>query len=585
MSDTKKSLPSQKELEKELSDYLSRKYGEQVKIISTGLFPQAKSEGSPEVGKVEAEKKEPFHFNLAPEELVAFLDEYVVRQDEAKAVLATKICTHFNKIRYMLERNGLGKTSVGQVKSNVLLIGPTGVGKTYLIKLIAQRLGVPFVKGDATKFSETGYVGGDVEDLVRDLVRQADGDIDRAQYGIIYVDEIDKIAASQNRLGLDVSRTGVQRALLKPMEETEVELKVPHDPISQIEAMEHYRTTGKREKKVVNTRNILFIMSGAFDGLEAIIKKRTQRQGMGFEGDISSKNEAVKLLKLVKAEDLIEFGFESEFVGRLPVLAILDTLDVDDLYAILMNPNSAVVVGKKQDFQAYGISLLFEDEACREIAMLAVKEKTGARGLVSVIEKVLLPFEKKMPSTDIRHLVVSVDMVRNPASELAKFLASPASRERIVQRYQELASREQERLVDFISRTLGGYLEKHGVMPTPARLTMMAAQCQQEGADPLDVCDFFIALIAEINKCAQYMAGKCDIAVEFSEEAVDYLLARKPRSMETLHTICETLYKTFEYGLRLLSQRKENEKVVVTLEGVERPAAFINDYVESVFKL
>ena len=581
MSDTKKSLPSQKELEKELSDYLSQKYGEQVKIISTGLFPQARAEGSPENDKVEGRKKKAFHFNLAPEELVAFLDEYVVRQDEAKAVLATKICTHFNKIRYMLERTCLGKTSVGQVKSNVLLIGPTGVGKTYLIKLIAQHLGVPFVKGDATKFSETGYVGGDAEDLVR----QADGDIDRAQYGIIYVDEIDKIAASQNRLGLDVSRTGVQRALLKPMEETEVELKVPHDPISQIEAMEYYRATGKREKRVVNTRNILFIMSGAFDGLEAIIKKRTQRQGMGFEGNITSKDEAVKLLKLVKAEDLIEFGFESEFVGRLPVLAILDALEVDDLYAILTNPNSAVIVGKKQDFKAYGISILFEDEACREIAILAGQEKTGARGLVSVVEKVLLPFEKKLPSTAIRHLVVTVDMVQHPARELDKLLASAATRERVGQRYQELAGQEHDRVIDFIHRTLGGYLEKHGVAPTRQRLAMMAEQCQQEGADPLDVCDFFIALIAEIEKCTQYMTEKCDMPVEFSAEAVDYLLARKPRSTETLHTICETLYKTFEYGLRLLSQRKESEKVVITREGVEHPAAFINDYVESVFKL
>ncbi len=585
MSDIKKSLPSQKELEKELSDYLSRKYGEQVKIISTGLFPQAKSDGAPESAKGDVQKKEPFHFNLNPEELVAFLDEYVVRQDEAKAVLATKICTHFNKIRYMLERTGLGKTSVGQVKSNVLLVGPTGVGKTYLIKLIAQRLGVPFVKGDATKFSETGYVGGDVEDLVRDLVRQADGDIDRAQYGIIYVDEIDKIAASQNRLGLDVSRTGVQRALLKPMEETEVELKVPHDPISQIEAMEHYRATGKREKRVVNTRNILFIMSGAFDGLEAIIKKRTQRQGMGFEGNITSKDEAVKLLKLVKAEDLIEFGFESEFVGRLPVLAILDALEVEDLYTILINPNSAVVVGKKQDFQAYGISILFENEACREIAVLASQERTGARGLVSVIEKVLLPFEKKLPSTDISHLVVTVDMVRQPAAELGKLLVSAEMRACVRERHQELAGQEQQCLIDFIRRTLGGYLEKHGVELTPARLAMMAEQCQQEGADPLDVCDFFIALVDELGKCAKYMTEQCDISVEFSEDAVDYLLARKPRSTATLHILCETLYKTFEYGLRLLSQRQEGEKVVITREGVEHPAAFINDYVESVFKL
>jgi ATP-dependent protease Clp ATPase subunit len=150
---------------------------------------------------------------------------------------------------------------VGSIKNNVLMIGPTGVGKTYVIKLIANKIGVPFVKGDATKFSETGYVGGDVEDLVRDLVREADDDIELAQYGIIYIDEVDKIASSRNLIGADVSRTGVQRALLKPMEETEVDLKVPHDPISMIQEIEQFRKTGKREKRSVNTGNILFIMS------------------------------------------------------------------------------------------------------------------------------------------------------------------------------------------------------------------------------------------------------------------------------------------------------------------------------------
>ena len=233
--DTIPNLPDQKELEKEIGDYLSRKYGSQVKIISTGLFPSSQPDGEKKT-KVAKESELTFNFDLKPEELVAYLDEYVVKQDEAKAVLATKICTHFNRIR--LEHKSGRHASAGQIKSNVLLIGPTGVGKTYLIKLIARKIGVPFVKGDATKFSETGYVGGDVEDLVRDLVREADDSIEKAQCGIIYVDEIDKIAASPHRIGADVSRTGVQRAFLKPMEETEVELKVPHDPISQIEAME-----------------------------------------------------------------------------------------------------------------------------------------------------------------------------------------------------------------------------------------------------------------------------------------------------------------------------------------------------------
>src|SRR5208337_2404953 len=184
----------------------------------------------------------------------------------------------------------------GEIKNNIIMIGPTGVGKTFLVKLIAKKIGVPFVKGDATKFSETGYVGGDVEDLVRDLVYEAKGNIELAQYGIIYLDEVDKIAATPNLIGPDVSRSGVQRALLKPMEETEVELKVPHDPVSQMEAIMEFQKTGKREKKKINTKHILFIMSGAFNGLEEIIKKRLNRQGMGFGAEIKSKDERAENL-------------------------------------------------------------------------------------------------------------------------------------------------------------------------------------------------------------------------------------------------------------------------------------------------
>jgi ATP-dependent protease Clp ATPase subunit len=239
-------FPDQETLEKELSDYLSKKYGYRIKVIS----PMMAAEHTHE--PVEGEKKlggvDNIRFDMKPEELESYLNRYVIRQDEPKAVLATKICTHYNRIRYLkgLERFG-SEPMVGRIKNNILLIGPTGVGKTYLVKLIAQKLGVPFVKGDATKFSETGYVGGDVEDLIRELVIQADEDIELAEHGIIYIDEIDKIASSQHLIGPDVSRTGVQRALLKPMEETDVDLKVPHDPVSQMQAIEQYRKTGKRE--------------------------------------------------------------------------------------------------------------------------------------------------------------------------------------------------------------------------------------------------------------------------------------------------------------------------------------------------
>jgi endopeptidase Clp ATP-binding regulatory subunit ClpX len=384
--DNTTNLPSHQDIEKDISDYLSKKYGDRVKIIGFHAQPELEID-STITTEPPTDKKIPYiDFDVKPEDLCAYLDEYVIRQDESKAILSTKICTHFNRIKNAIDNPLQAKRTVGQIKNNVLLIGPTGVGKTFLIKLIARRLGVPFIKGDATKFSETGYVGGDVDDLVRDLVREAGDDIESAQYGIIYIDEIDKIASARNLIGADVSRSGVQRALLKPMEETEVDLKVPHDPISQIEAIEHYRATGKRQRRIINTKDILFIMSGAFTELDDIIKKRIQKQAIGFEGDISSKKKSGRYLKHVKAEDLIGYGFESEFIGRLPVIASLDSLSVNDLYEILLNPNSSVVVGKKLDFLAYGIRIQFSDEALKEIARKAVQEQTGARGLVSIMD-------------------------------------------------------------------------------------------------------------------------------------------------------------------------------------------------------
>ncbi|MBN2106146.1 MAG: AAA family ATPase, partial [Deltaproteobacteria bacterium] len=220
----KENLPSPGELEKELNDYLSKKYGDRVKLSTPMAFPNTEeiSGGREDTPQDKGTgDRPPIKFNMKPVELEAYLNDYAIGQARAKEILATKICTHFNRVSRR-DRS----PAVGNVKNNILMLGPTGVGKTFLIKLIAQKIGVPFVKGDATKFSETGYVGGDVEDLVRDLVRESGGDINRAQYGIIYIDEIDKIAGSRNSWGLDVSRTGVQRALLKPMEETEVDLKV-----------------------------------------------------------------------------------------------------------------------------------------------------------------------------------------------------------------------------------------------------------------------------------------------------------------------------------------------------------------------
>ena len=413
--------PSPEELRNDISSFLRDKYGDNVMIPPApervGTPPGESEDQSFPASKI--------NFNLKPTELEAYLQKYVVGQDEAIEVLATKICTHFNRMKLEMENSNI-EALVGNIKSNVLMIGPTGVGKTYLIKLIAQKLGVPFVKGDATKFSETGYVGGDVDDLVRNLVHEANGNIALAEYGIIYLDEIDKIASSGNGVGPDVSRSGVQRNLLKLMEESEVDLKVPHDLASQMEAAMEAQRTGKVNRKKINTKNILFVTSGAFSGLDDIIRKRLNQQPIGFSNKDSDVLEvdSDEVFKKVRSEDLIKYGFETEFVGRLPIVLSLNGLDVTGLYHILKNPNSAVTLGKKRDFMAYGIEVEFEDEALRRIAELAYEEKTGARGLTSAADRLLLKFEKHYPDTELDKLVVTEALVADPQRALEKLLKS-----------------------------------------------------------------------------------------------------------------------------------------------------------------
>lgn len=419
------------DLQKDLKEFIENKYGAQV------VFPDVQVDGTKTGEEAEPTPVDDhIEFDLKPEELEAHLNEYVVQQDEAKAILATKICTHYNRMKLDREDESFKGGFVGNIKNNIMLIGPTGVGKTYLVKLIADRIGVPFVKGDATKFSETGYVGGDVEDLVRDLVREADGSIEKAQYGIIYIDEIDKIASSRNTVGPDVSHTGVQRNLLKMMEETDVDLKSPNDLASQMESMMQFQRSGKVERKKVNTRNILFIVSGAFSGLEEIVQRRLNQTRVGFRADEDRIENEADHLAALRSEDLIEFGFESEFVGRLPVVASLAALTVEDLDAILKNPNCSVTVGKKRDFKAYGIDLSFEDDALRLMAERAVEEQTGARSLVGVAERVLLQFEKRLPSTDVRSLTVTRDLVEDPVGCLGRLLESHEVKD-FVARFEE----------------------------------------------------------------------------------------------------------------------------------------------------
>jgi len=583
MKDPGSKLPDQKELEKELNEYLGKKYGDRIRLVVPMLFPKAQTEEVSKEEKEVGEGKSKIHFDMKPEELEAFLNDYIVRQDEAKEILATKICTHFNRIRFTEHTKGRNRyDGVGYIKNNILMIGPTGVGKTYLIKLIAKKIGVPFVKGDATKFSETGYVGGDVEDLVRDLVYEANGDIEGAQYGIIYVDEIDKIASSNNLIGPDVSRTGVQRALLKPMEETEVDLKVPHDPISQLEAIEHYRKTGKREKQTVNTKHILFIMSGAFGSLEDIVKKRLNREGIGFGAEIRSKDERVEYLKQVKAEDLISYGFESEFIGRLPVTTVFEKLEVDDLYAILKNPNNPIVLGKKKDFKSYGIDIQFEDQALRDLAVKAYEEKTGARGLVSAVEKVLLKFEKRLPSTEIRKFVVTREVVRNPEQELKRLLEDPSNPD-MLETFEQLLQRDIKGVEDSIRNRREEFERRYGLSLWEGRIRLIAHRVVEKGYDVNTVFEEVADVKRQIEELEREFDRKHHILLTFNEEAIDQMTLVAFEEDEKGASVCARLSKDLEHGLKLIRDKTGKTEFTLSKEAIKDPQGFLNVLIRDVY--
>ena len=583
MEYTKDKLPDPRELEKELNEYLQRKYGGHIKLALPTLFPKFDSDYiDSEKGDKEGEPVK-IKFDMKPEELESYLDEYVVKQKEAKEILATKICTHFNRIRLLEDNNKAEKYGIiGNIKNNIIMIGPTGVGKTYLIKLIAKKIGVPFVKGDATKFSETGYVGGDVEDLVRDLVHEADGNIELAQYGIIYIDEIDKIASTGSIVGPDVSRTGVQRTLLKPLEETEVDLKVAHDPMSQLEAIEEYRRTGKRKKKTINTKNILFIVSGAFDGLENIVKKKLNEQRIGFDAGIKSEGKKTEFLKHVTAEDFIKYGFESEFIGRLPVIAVYEKLGGDDLYQILKNPNSSVIISKIKDFKAYGIDVQFEDDALYMLAEKAYQEGTGARGLVSSIEKALLKFEKKLPSTDIRRFVVTKQTVENPERELNKLITDP-NNEKMLARYEELLLLEKSDKMKSLKKREKEFLSKYGVNLTNNRIDLIVDRAIDKRVDINAILEEVLLTIRKVKEFEEQFLNKHSFKITFSDEASDKIAKNSIESSKEVFDVCTEILKNYEHGVKLIKEKTGANELLITEEAVDDPEGYLNKLIRDSY--
>ncbi|MBN1587695.1 MAG: AAA family ATPase [Candidatus Omnitrophica bacterium] len=505
-------IPSPEEIQRQLSEFFNQQFRQDKRQPPQ----EPDSEKVQEGGGKPAEEKKSLRLNLKPKEVKAHLDRFVVHQEEAKRILAIGVCDHYNHVADCAD----GNAEKGEyAKQNILLLGPTGVGKTYLIRCLAELIGVPLVKADATKFSETGYVGGDVEDLVRELVQKADGDVERARYGMIYLDEVDKIASSSNVLGKDVSGAGVQRNLLKLMEDTEVPLRNPMDVAGQMQALMDLQKGGKKGK-TLSTKHILFIVSGAFDGLREIVNKRLNRRQIGFTQDFGEDETA--LLRKASTADLIEFGFESEFVGRLPVRVACEPLGQEELYQILKNSEGSIVHQHKASFKAYGIDMKMTDGALRKLAERAAEEGTGARGLVTVCEQLFRNFKYELPSSKIKRFVVDELIVEEPDLNLARWLEDPSAAE---MPYRQAAVAE---FVNQFHKRVGVWLD-------------------------------------------------------FDAHALTHLAERSLAEQKEIADLCGEIFADYHYGLKLIAKEGVEVRFPVTEEVLNDPAGTLDTWIRETY--
>ncbi len=520
---TDKKFPNPEEIQKEFEDFVQKRFGGQVQVISQE-FPFKKKVEKEELGGRTAKAAGPIQFHFTPKEIKAHLDRFVISQDEAKKALAIAVCDHYNHVM-RFQKSADEDYLHNYSKQNVMILGPTGVGKTYLVRQIAKLIGVPFVRADATKFSETGYMGANVDDLVKDLVAQADGDIERAKFGIVYIDEIDKLASAQGHVGRDISGRGVQLGLLKLMEETDVDLRSSHDPASQMQAFLEMQQKGKVEKQVVNTRFILFIVSGAFPDLENIVSKRLSRNKIGFTspGVRSIKDEKTELLQRATTQDFVQFGFEPEFIGRLPVRVACVPLEKPHLVAILKNKEGSILSQYQESFAAYDIDLQFTDDAIEKIADLALEEKTGARALMTVCEKILRNFKFELPSSGVYQLTVDQNLIEAPQVALSKLL------ERVPQSARTM------------SREIRNF-EK----------------------------DFF---------------RNHDMHIRFAPDACSLIMEKSATLGMDITNFCTQTLVSFEHGLKLIEQNTSQKEFILDRNVVENPKAALEKMVKDSYNV